>query len=117
MRSSASPVATELDWPSANQPVQVSVALEGDPAGVAERSVALAGLLGREAAASVADEPPAWWGGGPAAQPDRTVVQIAFWPGELGGALAAIPAAVPAAPLHLAAAGSGAAGGLGAARP
>jgi glycolate oxidase FAD binding subunit len=117
MRPPASPVATEIDWPSANQPVQVSVALEGDPAGVAERSVALAGRLGRETAASVADEPPAWWGGGPPAQQDGTVVQIAFWPGELGVVLAEIRAAAAAAGLDLAVGGSAAAGVLCAAAP
>src|SRR5260370_35737976 len=116
MRSPASPVAAEIDWPSANHPVQVSVALEGDPAGVAERSVELAGLLGLGAAASVGDDPPPWWGAGPAAQPDGTVLQIAFWPGELGVVLAEIRAAATAAGLDLAVAGSGAGGGPGAAR-
>ena len=112
MRSPASPVAVEIDWPSANHPVQVSVALEGDPAGVAERSADLAGLLGRAAAASVGDEPPPWWGAGPAARPDGTVLQIAFWPGELGAVLAGIRAAATAAGLGLAAGGSAAAGVL-----
>src|SRR5258708_4711525 len=116
MRSPASPVAAEIDWPSANHPVQVSVALEGDPAGVAERSVELAGLLGLGAAASVGDDPPPWWGAGPAAQPDGAVLQIAFWPGELGVVLAEIRAAATAAGLDLAVGGS-AAGGLGAAAP
>jgi len=112
MRSPASPVAAEIDWPSANHPVQVSVALEGDPAGVAERSVELAGLLGLGAAASVGDDPPPWWGAGPAAQPDGTVLQIAFWPGELGVVLAEIRAAATAAGLDLAVGGSAAAGVL-----
>jgi glycolate oxidase FAD binding subunit len=112
MRSPASPVAAEIDWPSANHPVQVSVALEGDPAGVAERSVELAGLLGLGAAASVGDDPPPWWGAGPAAQPDGTVLQIAFWPGKLGVVLAGIRAAATAAGLDLAVGGSAAAGVL-----
>ena len=112
MRSPASPVAAEIDWPSANHPVQISVALEGDPAGVAERSVELAGLLGLGAAASVGDDPPPWWGAGPAAQPDGTVLQIAFWPGELGVVLAEIRAAATAAGLDLAVGGSAAAGVL-----
>ena len=43
--SPASPVATELDWPASGDPVRVCVAMEGDPAGVAERAIALAGLL------------------------------------------------------------------------
>ena len=115
MRSPASPVAAEIDWPSTNHPVQVSVALEGDPAGVAERSIELAGLLGLGAAASVGDDPPPWWGAGPAAQPDGTVLQIAFWPGELGVVLAEIRAAATAAGLDLAVGGSAAAGVLSAA--
>jgi glycolate oxidase FAD binding subunit len=117
MRSPASPVAAEIDWPSANQPVQVSVALEGDPAGVDERSVELATLLGREAAASVDDEPPRWWGTGPAAQPDGSVLQIAFWPAELRVVLAEIRAAAMAAGLDMAVGGSAAAGVLCAAVP
>jgi glycolate dehydrogenase FAD-binding subunit len=117
MRSPASPVAAEINWASANQPVQVSVALEGDPAGVAERSAELAGLLRREGVASVADEPPPWWGAGPAAQPDGTVLQIAFWPAELGLVLAGIRAAATAAGLDLGVGGSAAAGVLCASAP
>jgi glycolate oxidase FAD binding subunit len=117
MRSPASPVAAEINWPSANQPVQVSVTLEGDPAGVAERSVELAGLLGREGGASVADEPPPWWGAGPAAEPDGTVLQIAFWPAEFAVVLAGIRAAATAAGLDLGVGGSAAAGVLCAAAP
>jgi glycolate oxidase FAD binding subunit len=117
MRSPASPVAAEINWPSANQQVQVTVALEGDPAGVAERSAELAGLLGREGVASVADEPPPWWGAGPAAQPDGTVLQIAFWPAELGVVLAGIRAAATAAGLDLGVGGSAATGVLCASAP
>jgi len=115
MRSPASPVAAEIDWPSVNDPVQVSVALEGDPAGVAERSVELAALLGQRAPALMSEEPPPWWGAGPAAKPDGTALQIAFWPRELGVALAEIGAAASAAALDLAVGGSAAAGVLWAA--
>lgn len=116
MRSPATPVAVEIDWPSANQSVQVSVALEGDPAGVAERSAELAALL-RPAAVSVGDEPPPWWGAGPGAQPDGTVLQIVFWPAELRPVLAGIRAAATAARLDVAVGGSAAAGVLCAADP
>ena len=115
MRSPASPVAAEIDWPSANHSVQVGVALEGDPAGVASRSAELAGLLGRETAAG--DDPPPWWGAGPAAQPDGTVLRIAFWPGRLGVVLAEIRAAAAATGLEVAVNGSAAAGVLCAAAP
>jgi glycolate oxidase FAD binding subunit len=117
MRSPASPVAAEIDWPSAKQPVQLSVALEGDPAGVAERSAELADLLGQEAAASVRDEPPPWWGAGPATQADGTVLQIGFWPAKLGAVLAETRAAATAAGLDVAVGGSAAAGVLCAAAP
>ena len=117
MRSPASPVAAEIDWQSAKQPVQLSVALEGDPAGVAERSAALAGLLGREAPASVRAEAPPWWGAGPAAQADGTVLQIGFWPAKLGAVLAETRAAATVAGLDVAVGGSAAAGVLSAAVP
>ena len=117
LESPAGPVAAEIDWPAASDPVRVCIALEGDPAGVAERAIALAGLLGHDAAPSVRPEPPPWWGAGPAAQPDGTVLQIAFWPGDLGMVLAEIRAAAEAAGLDPAVGGSAAAGVLYAALP
>jgi len=115
--SPASPVAAELDWPRADDRVRIGLALEGDQAGVAERAVALSGLLGRDAALSVRPQPPPWWGGGPAAQPDGTVLQIGFWPGDLGMVLAEIRAAAEAAWLDPAVGGPAAAGVLYAALP
>jgi glycolate oxidase FAD binding subunit len=117
LESPASPVAAEIDWPASSDPVRVCVALEGDPAGVAGRAIALAGLLGHDAAPSVRPDPPAWWGAGPAAQPDGTVLQIAFWPGDLGMVLAEIRAAAQAAGLDPAVGGPAAAGLLYAALP
>jgi len=117
LESPASPVAAELDWPAVSDPVRVCVALEGDPAGVAGRAIALAGLVGHDAAPSVRPDPPPWWGAGPAAQPDGTVLQIAFWPGDLGMVLAEIRAAAEAAGLDPAVGGSAAAGVLYAALP
>ncbi len=115
MRSPASPVAAEIDWPGANEAVRACVALEGDPAGVAERASALVGLVGRGAAASVQPDPPPWWGSGPAAQADGTVLQVGFWPGDLGMVLAEIRAAAARAGLDPAIGGSAAAGVLHAA--
>ena len=117
MTSQASPVAAEIDWPAANCPVRACVALEGDPSSVAERAIALTSLLEPGAAASVHAGPPPWWGAGPAAQRDGTVLQIGFWPGDLGAALASIRAAAEAAGLDPAVGGSGAAGVLHAALP
>jgi len=115
--SPASPVAAEIDWPGANDRVRICVALEGDQAGVAERAVALAGLLGHDPALSVRPQSPPWWGAGPAAQRDGTVLQIAFWPGDLGMVLAEVRAAAEAAGLDPAVGGSAAAGVLYAALP
>src|SRR5260370_7402594 len=115
MRSPASPVAAEMDWPGATEAVGASVALEGDLAGVAERASALVGLVGRGAAASVQPDPPPWWGSGPAAQADGTVLQVGFWPGDLGMVLAEIRAAAARAGLDPAIGGSAAAGVLHAA--
>jgi len=111
MASPASPVAAEIDWPDANTPVSAGFALEGDPSGVGERAVALSGLLACDAAkVSLSAEPPSWWGAGAAAQRDGTVLQIGFWPGDLGATLAAIRAAAEAAGLNPAVGGSAAAG-------
>ena len=118
MASSASPVAAEIDWPAANGPLRACVALEGDPAGVAERAIALMALIESDAVtASVRAEPPPWWGAGPAARRDGTVLQIAFWPGELGVVLAQTRAAAEAAGLIPAIGGSAAAGVVHAAVP
>ncbi len=46
-------------------------------------AAALTGVLGSEAGASAHAEPPGWWGAGPAAQTAGTVLQVAFWPGDL----------------------------------
>jgi glycolate oxidase FAD binding subunit len=103
LESAVAPVAAEIDWPSADEPVRVAIALEGDPAGVAERALTLAGLLrqwaGQDAEPEVVPDPPPWWGAGAAAQQDGTVLQIACWPGDLGLVLAEIRAGALAAGL------------------
>jgi glycolate oxidase FAD binding subunit len=111
-RSIASPVAAEIDWPGANEAVRACVALEGDPAGVAERANVLLGLLSRGTAKSIQPEPPPWWGSGPAAQADGTVLQVGFWPGALGMVVAEIRATASRAGLDPAVGGSAAAGVL-----
>ena len=95
------PVAAELSWPQASAPIALGVALEGDPAGVAQRATLLSELLAKQASqaqgsrpasvVSVSDSPPPWWRSGPAAQPDGTVLQLAFWPGELVNVLTRTP--------------------------
>ncbi len=112
LESPAGPSAAEINWPAGGDPVRVCVALEGSQAGVAERAVALTGLLGRDARPSVRPQPPSWWGAGPAAQRDGTVLQVTFWPGDLGMVLAEIRAAAQAAGLDPAVGGSAAAGVL-----
>jgi glycolate oxidase FAD binding subunit len=119
--SPVAPVAAEIDWPADGEPVQVAIALEGDPAGVAERAMTLADLVrqsaGRDAEPEVVPDPPQWWGAGPAAQPDGTVLQVAFWPGDLALVLAEIRAGARAAGLDPRVGGSAAAGVLHAALP
>ncbi len=114
LRAPIAPVAAELDWPTRNAPIQLSVALEGDQDGVAQRASALASQLADHARsqASIGDQAPAWWGAGAAAQRDGTVFQIAFWPGNLGTILAKIRAAEQGTGLDVAVGGSAAAGVL-----
>jgi glycolate oxidase FAD binding subunit len=107
--SPLAPSAVELDRPARGEPFRVGVLLEGDAAGVAERTVAMTGLLG---SGSVAPDPPAWWGGGAAATVDGTLIRIAFWAAELAGVLRAVDAAAAAAGLDPAVGGSAAAGVL-----
>jgi glycolate oxidase FAD binding subunit len=123
--SPLAPVAAELHWPAAVAPIRIGIALEGDAAAVAERAEAMADLLAQVTGAatpttagrSIRNDRPVWWGAGPAAQPDGTVLQIAFWPGDLGLVLAEIRAAASSAGLDPAVGGSAAAGMLHAAVP
>jgi glycolate oxidase FAD binding subunit len=125
LSSEIAPVAAEISWPRASAPISLGVAIEGDPAGVAQRATRLTELLDTEAgpgekgsqgpAASVSDSPPPWWRSGPATQPDGTVLQLAFWPGELVSVLTQLRSAAGRAALDPAVAGSAAAGVLHAA--
>jgi glycolate oxidase FAD binding subunit len=127
LRPQVAPVAAELSWPKASAPISLGIALEGDPAGVAQRAARLSELLATEAGqaqgrlqrpvAPVSDSPPPWWRGGPAAQPDGTVLQLAFWPGELVNVLVQLRSAAERSCIDPAIAGSAAAGVLHAALP
>jgi glycolate oxidase FAD binding subunit len=114
-QSPLAPVAAEIDRPSRQGPVRVGVLIEGDAEGVAERCARLTGLLGD--GASAAPTAPAWWGRGAAAQPDGTVVRIAFWAEALARVLDAVDAAASDAGLDPLVGGSAAAGVIHAAVP
>ena len=101
LQAPVAPVAAEIDWPSPDAPITLGVAIEGDQAGVARRAALLAGLP--------AGDRPLWWGAGPAAQQDGTVLQVAFWAGDLARTLTAIRACAERA--HLAPATGGSAAG------
>jgi glycolate dehydrogenase FAD-binding subunit len=116
--SDLAPVAVELDRPSRDGLARVAVLLEGDPAGVAERSALLRDVLGAGTATS--DSAPPWWGSarparlvtGPHGQAEPTVLRISFWAALLPAVLAAIDAAGKEAGLDPAVTGSAAAGVL-----
>jgi glycolate oxidase FAD binding subunit len=82
-----SPVAVELDGQADEGPITVCAALEASPGLAADRASALAAALGGRAAVSV--RAPQWWGADPA-EPDGTLIQVAFWPGDLATVLSAI---------------------------
>ena len=116
--SPLAPSAAELDWPAGDAPAAVSVLLEGDADGVAERAARLTELLdGRPGDVTVSDEPPPWWGRGPAAASDGTVLRIAFWARQLPVVLAAARQAAASTGLDPAVGGSAAAGVLHAVLP
>jgi glycolate oxidase FAD binding subunit len=106
-------VAAELDWTGPDEPITLGVAIEGDPAGVAQRCEILAGRLSREAGktpVTISDTPPAWWGSRAGAAPDDTVFQVAFWAGRVGPVLAQLRAAAARTGLEPLIGGSAAAG-------
>jgi glycolate oxidase FAD binding subunit len=100
LQAPVAPVAAEIDWPSPDAPITLGIAIEGDQASVAKRAALLAGLP--------SDDPPLWWGSGPAAQQDGTVLQVAFWAGEVAKTLTAIRACAERARLAPAIGGSAA---------
>ncbi|HXW44123.1 MAG TPA: FAD-binding oxidoreductase [Streptosporangiaceae bacterium] len=118
--SPLAPSAVELYWPSAASAVSVTVLLEGDDAGVAERAGRLDDLLAGPGAASTGPAStgdglaghgrPSWWGF--AGEPDQTVLRIGFWPGRLAEVLTAVRTAAAEARLDPAVAGAAAGGVL-----
>lgn len=133
--SPLAPSAAEIDQPRRGAPIAAGVLVEGESAGVAERAARLRDLLAgavpataagtaavRAAAADASPAPrisataPPWWGRG-AAEPGGTVLQLAFWAGQLGTVLGAVAELAAAAGLDPAVGGSGGAGVLHAAIP
>jgi len=110
--SPLAPSAAEIDREARGAPFRVGILLEGDPDGLAERSARMSDLLGGtgSGAVVVSATPPPWWGLGPAAAADGTVIRIAFWAGELASVLGCIDAAGRAAGLDPLVGGSAAAG-------
>jgi glycolate dehydrogenase FAD-binding subunit len=119
--SELAPAAVEISRAGRDQPLRVAVLLEGDPAGVGERSALLRGLLGGAAATSP-DAPP-WWGrygipggsgttGSPGPGGPGTLIRLAFWAAGLPAILAVVDAAAAGAGLDPLVSGSAAAGVL-----
>ncbi len=106
--SELAPTAVEISRAGRDDPVRVGVLLQGDPAGVAERSAELRELLG--AGAVTSPHQPGWWGRIERADGPGTLIRIAFWAGALTRALAAIDAAAAASSADPLVAGSAAAG-------
>ncbi len=128
--SELAPAAVEVSRAGRDQPLRMGVLLEGDPAGVGERSALLRGLLGGAAATSP-DAPP-WWGrygipagstttsgpgdtGSPGPGGHGTLIRLAFWAAGLPRILAVVDAAAAGAGLDPVVSGSAAAGVLHAA--
>jgi glycolate oxidase FAD binding subunit len=111
--SQLAPTAVEISRAGRDQPVHVGVLLEGDPAGVGERSAHLRELLG--AGAVTSPDVPGWWGrtGPPDGQNGAgTLIRVGFWAAALPAVLAAIDAAAMTGGLDPLVAGSAAAGGV-----
>ena len=111
--SQLAPTAVEISRAGRDQPVHVGVLLEGDPAGVGERSAHLRELFG--AGAVTSPDVPGWWGrtGPPDGQNGAgTLIRVGFWAAALPAVLAAIDAAAMTGGLDPLVAGSAAAGGV-----
>ena len=115
--SPLAPMAIELCWPGADQPLTVSVLLEGDESSVAVRTDRMRVLLDRELAGVEptvgpfrSARPPA--GGRELASDGRTAIRVAFWVGQLMNVLKAIRTAAVANELDPAIEGSAGAGVL-----
>jgi len=109
------PSAIELDWPSAAEPIAVSVLLEGDQASVDGRTERMISLL---TAAHAGVEPvagPVRVGRVPVdirGRPDATMIRVAFWAGQLTTVLGIIRASAAEHRVDPAISGSAGAGVL-----
>jgi glycolate oxidase FAD binding subunit len=115
--SPLAPSAIELSWPAADQPVAVSVLLEGDEPSVTDRLDRMRSLLDLEVADVGAAVRPSRLAGPPAggrelANNGGTVIRVAFWTGQLAKVLKAIRTAAVANELDPAIAGSAGSGVL-----
>lgn len=100
------PSAVELDWPSIDARLAVSVLLEGDEASVTERVGRMRALLGR----GTAGPPLPACRGRPEAT--GTCVRVAFWVGQLGSVLSTVRTAAVANDLDPSIGGSAGSGVL-----
>jgi glycolate oxidase FAD binding subunit len=111
--SPLAPSAIELSWPSADAPITVGVLLEGDEESVAGRAGRMVALLGGHATAG---QPPAQPKravgslGHPVLAADGTVLQLAFWAGQLASVLTSTRKAAADVELDCAVCGSAASG-------
>jgi glycolate oxidase FAD binding subunit len=118
--SPLAPSAVELYWPAAAAPITVGVLLEGDEASVAGRADRMLSLLGEHATAGQPPAQPiraAGRLGHPVLAADGTVLQLAFWAGQLASVLTSIRTAAGAEYLDAAVRGSAAVGVLHVALP
>src|SRR5207247_11147457 len=96
--SQLAPSALEVDWPAVDAPVTVCALIEDiGGAGARSRAGDLAAVLGE--GASLADNPPPWWGTAPW-HGDGTALKLAVRPSRLPGVLEALhrhPAGLPVA--------------------
>jgi glycolate oxidase FAD binding subunit len=106
--SELAPTAVEISRAARDHPVRVGVLLEGDPAGIGERTAHLRELLGGGAVTSPGA--PGWWGRTEPPGGLGTLIRIAFWAAALPAVLAVVDGAAAASGLDPLVAGSAAAG-------
>jgi glycolate oxidase FAD binding subunit len=106
--SPVAPAAIDLDWPSPDAPLSVSVLIEGDEASVAARSDRMRallerGLAGHSPANAKLDD-------GRELATDGTLIRVAFWVGQLARVLSTLQSAAAANGVAPAVRGSAGAG-------
>jgi glycolate oxidase FAD binding subunit len=93
--------AVEIDRPGPGGPVELAVLFEGTESGVAARTAAATTLVG----GAVAPAPPGWFGRCPA-EPDGTLIELAFRPSRLARVLDLVAGAAEPAGLAVPVRGS-----------